>query len=115
MTSAVASSVAISSEPLRRYSIGIAGFVYGARHEAVEHGQAADGEVEEGSAMVGFNVRGEHARRRLRRAGGDGSRFEQPDVRAAARELPRHGAPDDSPANDDDIRGPGHIFGDTQS
>ena len=52
---------------------------------------------------MAFDVRGEHSGRRLRRASGHGARFDQPDARAAPRQLLRDGTADDPAAHHDDV------------
>ena len=71
--------------------------------KCVEQVEAADGELEERAVLARFDVRREHAGRRLRRAHARRPIVDDLDRCAAARQLVRHRAADDARADDDDV------------
>ena len=76
-------------------------------HERVVHVERTQAEVEQQPAIVPLDKGSEDAGRRLRRAGADRARFEQPHARAATRQFARNGATDNPSPDDDDVL-PGH-------
>jgi len=73
--------------------------------ELVEETKAADGKRQERRAFARFDVRRQHAGRRLRRAHACGPLIDYLHRGAPPRELVRDGASDDAGAHDDDVRG----------